>query len=467
MYPDFDESSRKLYMKLEPSLDTLQAQVELRVLVGPQAGSSLSLGIGDYSLGTSDECEIILVGSRLESIHAKISFDGDQITVKPIGGKVCDAQGNEIMDTFPLTLGMPVDLGGVWLSVDSVDARWPDPADVIPTPISPSPIEITTTEGEVLSQAADNPTSRLRNRAKITLIISAMGLFLIVLAGISLAAWMIERQTHPEVVATVSKPVVPTIPVNQQKILQIIQNLDLTRSVEMKISEKGSISVFGYLPDGDTKKRLLQALDNISPSPKTELYVDSELLEATKKVLADKLDPARAKLKADSVTNGVLKVSGAVLTQTAKESAYEMFKSEVPGLRQIDGVILQADDLPQQFQEKIISAGFAKKLQVVSRQPEFVLRGSMSEEDLQNWETVLTEFNEDYGKILPIRATIRVVQKKSPFNVQIVVGGNMPFVITESGQRVTRGGDINGHTLITIKDTEVIFDGNEKIKISR
>jgi type III secretion system YscD/HrpQ family protein len=235
----------------------------------------------------------------------------------------------------------------------------------------------------------------------------------------------------------------------------------------MKISDKGSISVSGYLPDDTTKKRLIQALDNVSPSPKTELYVDSELLEASKKILADKLDPARAKLKAESVTNGVLKVRGAVSMQTAKENAYEMVKSEVPGLRQIDGVILQADDLPQQFQEKIISAGLVKKLQVVSRQPEFVLRGAMTEEDLRNWETVLTEFNEDYGKILPIRAMIRVIQKKSPFNVQIVVGGNMPFVITESGQRVTRGGDINGHTLMTIKDTEVIFDGNEKVKISR
>ena len=454
-------------MKLEPSFDTLQAQVELRVLVGPQAGSSLSLGIGDYSLGTSDDCEIILMGSRLEAIHARLSFDGDQIAVTPVEGKVCDAQGNEILDTFPLTLGMPVDLGGVWVSVDSVDARWPDPADVLPTPAPPSPVEQTVTESEIPTQLADNPASRLRNRAKITLIISAAGLSLIVLAGISLAAWLIEQQTHPEVVATVSKPVVPTIPVNQQKVLQIIQNLDLALSVEMNISDKGSISVSGYLPDSNTKERLIQALDNISPSPKSELYVDSELLEAAKKVLADKLDPSRASLKAESVTNGLLKVRGAVSMQTAKESAYELVKSEVRGLRQIDGMILQADDLPQQLQEKIISAGLSKKLQVVSRQPEFVLRGAMSEEELRNWETVLTEFNDDYGKILPIRATIRVVQKKSPFNVQIVVGGNMPFVITESGERVTRGGDINGHTLITIKDTEVIFDGSEKIKISR
>ena len=241
-------------MKLEPSLDTLQAQVELRVLVGPQAGSSLSLGIGNYSLGTSDECEIILMGSRLESIHAILSFDGDQITLKPVEGKVCDAQGNEIMDTFPLILGMPVDLGGVWVSVDSVDARWPDPADVLPSSVPPSPVEKTVTDEEVQAQAADNPTHRLRNRAKITLIASATGLFLIVLAGISLVAWMIEQQTHPEVVAAVSKPVVPTIPANQQKILQIIQNLDLASSVEMKIFDKSTLSVSGYLPDSNTKK---------------------------------------------------------------------------------------------------------------------------------------------------------------------------------------------------------------------
>jgi type III secretion system YscD/HrpQ family protein len=454
-------------MKLEPSLDTLQAQVELRVLVGPQAGSSLSLGMGDYSLGTSDECEIILIGSRLEAIHATLSVDGDQITVKPVEGKVCDAQGNEILDTFPLTLGMPVDLGGVWVSVDNVDAHWPDPADVLPLPVKPSPGAQAAAEGKISLPAPGIPAHRLRNRAKITLIISAAGLSLIALAGISLTAWLIEQQAHPQVVATVSKPVVPTTSVNQQKIQQIIQNLDLAGLVEMKVSDKGSIRVSGYLPDDSTRKQLAQALDRVSPSPMKALYVDDELLEAAKKVLANKLDPARVVLKAESVKKGGLKVSGAVLTQTAKENAYEMIKSEVPGLRQIDGVVLQADDLPQHFQEKIVSAGLARKLQVVSRQPEFVLRGTMTDEDLRNWETVLTEFNESYGKILPIRATIRLIQKKSPVNVQIIVGGNMPFVITESGQRVTRGGDINGHTLITVKDTELIFDGNEKVKISR
>lgn len=454
-------------MKLEPSLATLHAQVELRVLVGPQAGSSLSLGIGDYSLGTSDECEIILIGSRLQAIHARLRFDGDQITVSPAEGSVFDAQGNEIMDTFPLTLGMPFDLGGVWVSVDNVDARWPDPSDVLPISVKPTLGSQPVAEVEVSAPVTEIPTARLRNRAKITLIISAAGLSLIIFVGILLAVWMIEQRAHPETVASIPKNVAPITPVNHQKIQKIIQNLDLTSAVEIKVSDKGNISIFGYLPDENSKKRLTQALDSVSPSPSTVLYVDSELLEATKKVLVDKLDPARTKLRAESVKNGVLRVHGATLMQSAKDNAFDIIKSEVSGLRQIEGIVLQAEDLPQHFQEKIISAGLGKKIQVVSRQPEFVLRGAMTEDELRSWEIVLTEFNEDYGKILPIRATIRLIQKKSPVSLQIIVGGNMPFVITEGGQRVTRGGDINGHTLITVKDTEVIFDGNEKVKISR
>ena len=52
-------------------------------------------------------------------------------------------------------------------------------------------------------------------------------------------------------------------------------------------------------------------------------------------------------------------------------------------------------------------------------------------------------------------------------DIQIIVGGITPFIVTESGQRATRGGDIDGHTLISVRDGEVIFDGAERFKISR
>lgn len=454
-------------MKLEPSLDMLQAQVELRVLVGPQAGSCLSLSAGEYTLGTSDDCEVILMGPRLEAIHARISFDGDQITIVPVDGSVCDAQGNELTDVFPLRLGMPVDLSGVWVCVDSVDAPWPDPADVVPMAVTSPNTSAQANEAQDATVVNPPPSDPLRRRARVTLLISAVSLGLIVLAGIAAGVWIIGRQTPPAPALSIAKPQAPLTPPSQQKVIQIVRNLDLTNAVEVSTNDKGVVTVTGYLADAATRAQFVRALENVSPPPMTAIYVDGELLESARRVLSDKFDPARIKIHADSISNGVLKVRGATLSPSVRDNTFEMLKADIPGLRKIEGPILFAEDLPQDFQDRLTAAGLSKKLQIVSRQPEFSLRGTINDDDLRQWESTLLAFTEDYGKILPVRASIRVVQKKSPVNVQIIVGGSMPFVISDTGQRVTRGGDINGHTLITVKDSEVVFEGNEKIKISR
>ena len=61
-------------MKIEPNLETLLPQLELRVLHGPQAGSRLILFVGEYTLGTDDECEVMLAGPRLMGLHAKLKI---------------------------------------------------------------------------------------------------------------------------------------------------------------------------------------------------------------------------------------------------------------------------------------------------------------------------------------------------------------------------------------------------------
>jgi sugar/nucleoside kinase (ribokinase family) len=96
-------------MKIEPHLEAMLPQLELRVLHGPQAGSRLTLAIGDYVLGTDDECEVMLAGPRLQGAHARLKFDGDLASITPLEGAVLDAQGKEISGLFTLALGMPID----------------------------------------------------------------------------------------------------------------------------------------------------------------------------------------------------------------------------------------------------------------------------------------------------------------------------------------------------------------------
>jgi hypothetical protein len=144
-----------------------------------------------------------------------------------------------------------------------------------------------------------------------------------------------------------------------------------------------------------------------------------------------------------------------------------LLSAGVPGLKRIHSSIILAEDLPQLLQDQLSEAGLLKKFQIIEKQPEFILRGTLNEDDMRRWETIIVNYTERYGKLLPVKANLRLALRKPPVQVQTIVGGVMPFVVTESGDRVTRGGDINGNTLLIIKDNEIIFEGSERFRISR
>lgn len=454
-------------MKIEPAFETLLPQVELRVLYGPQAGSRLSITPGDYELGSSDDCTIILSGPRMEGSHARLSFDGTHPSISPTGGKVCDAQGNEITDTIPLTLGMPVELGGVWIAIDEIDSPWPDPATVAPVS-GMSPVEVPQVpESEEQDAPAASAEKKLRSRAILVLAASIGVLVLIAASGIAVAEWVIQRDQAPVNTPVVAKSPAPPIEKQVEKVRALIATIAAGQSVDVTVTADHKLKVQGYAKDRAMQTRLMQALENVSPQPVSQFYVDADMLEASKQILDTRLDPNRARLRAVDINAGVLTMQGAVASQSVRDATAEMLHAGVPGLKEVTGTVTVAEELPPVFMEKLTENGLARKMQLVSKQPELVLRGTLTEDEMKRWEKLLLSFTEEYGKVLPIRASITLGQRKLPVNVQTIVGGITPFVMTADGQRTTRGGDTNGHTLVTVKDNEVVFEGGERFRIGR
>ena len=454
-------------MKIEPNLESMVPQVELRVLYGPQAGSRLALAPGDYLLGSDDECSVILAGPRMEACHAKLSFDGDTPSVMPLDGTVCDAQGNTLTDTLPLTLGMPFELGGVWISVDAVDAPWPDPEAVAPL-AAPAPHAGATLDHESTHASATetgDENSDQRQRGKRVLIAASALLALIAMAGIVGAAWLVQQEK------TIRPVMAQTEAVGKQKIERDVRNLLAeiapNQTAIVKTLPNGMIEVTAYVNDQVTQERLLRSLNKIISSPAIQIYVESEMKAQAKKILAQQLDPGRAVLKLGEVKSGTVTIQGAVASNSVKEAVVDALHNGVPGVRQVDAIVSLPEDLPAVLQQRISEASLTKKLQIIDRQPEFILKGSLNPDELRSWEKLFFQFNEEFGHLLPIRATLLTAQSKPPVNVQMIVGGPIPFVVTENGQHVSRGGEVNGHTLMSIRDNEVVFDGNERFKIPR
>jgi type III secretion system YscD/HrpQ family protein len=455
-------------MKLEPSLETLQARIELRVLFGPQAGSRLQVTPGNYELGEGDECEVILSGPKMLGRHAKLSFDGEQLTITPLDGKVCDAQGNEVTESFPLGLGMPVEMGGIWISVDDVDAEWPDPTDVVSImPPTAAPAAATTIAEDSSGIKSDSADKTPRRRAKAALITSITALTVMGIAGITLAAWLVNHPSEQAKTLDVAPKVALPDPPNLHKVRQILGTTAAGSSVEVIITRDRRLLIKGFVPDQASKTALTTVLETLTPPPQIELQVDADLSAAAATLLAERIDPTSAKLKVESVSGGVLTIEGAVLTQRARDAVMDMLQTTLPGLKRVNASIVMAEDLPQLLQDQLAASGLLKKIQIIDRQPEFILRGALTDDDMRRWENLIVNFTDRYGKLLPVKAVFKLATRKPPVNVQAIVGGTTPFVITENGDRITRGGDVNGNTLMIVKDTEIIFEGSERFRISR
>ncbi len=456
-------------MKLEPSLETLQARIELRVLFGPQAGSRLHVTPGNYELGEGDECEVILSGPKMLGRHAQLSFDGEQLTITPRDGKVCDAQGNEITESFPLGLGMPVEMGGIWISVDDVDAEWPDPTDVVsimPQPTAPAAAS-TGTENSSSVQKNYSADEKPRRRAKAALITSITALTVMGIAGITLAAWLVNHPNQPAKTLDAAPKAALPDPPNLHKVRQILSTTAAGSSVEVIVTRDRRLLIKGFVPDQTSKTALTTFLETLTPPPQIELLVDADISAAAATLLVERIDPSSAKLKVESVSGGVLTIEGAVLTQRARDAVMDLLQTTFPGLKRVNASIVMAEDLPQLLQDQLAASGLLKKIQIIDRQPEFILRGALTDDDMRRWENLIINFTEHYGKLLPVKAVFKLATRKPPVNVQAIVGGTTPFVITENGDRITRGGDVNGNTLMIVKDTEIIFEGSERFRISR
>ncbi|MFM8246094.1 MAG: type III secretion system inner membrane ring subunit SctD [Burkholderiaceae bacterium] len=454
-------------MKIEPQLEALLPQLELRVLHGPQAGSRLTLAVGEYMLGTDDDCEVILAGPRLMGLHAKLKIDADAAILSPVDGSVLDGHGKHIAADTPLALGMPVEIGGIWVSIDEVDAPWPSTETLIPQPGIAAPSESLTHEEPLELASPETPAGddveHQRVRARRILIASLSVLATIGIASIFGAFWLSHQATP------VAQPVVDSQPLsNDPSLSERLTKAFPGRTIKITQSNGKSSVVTAYASDQPMATRMLQLIRKFDSAAVTHIFVDDAMLESARAASQKyRQEGHRAIVQVTGINNGVISARGWVGASSVRDEVLENLKNSAPGIRSVEAAFQGAEELPTLFIERLTAADLSTKLKIVSKQPELVLRGSLTEDEIQRWEKLLIQFNEEFGQLMPIRTSITVAQKLPPVNIQTIVGGTMPFIITDTGQRIGIGGEANGHTITSIKDDEIVFDGTQRYRISR
>ncbi|VTU16415.1 type III secretion system inner membrane ring subunit SctD [Variovorax sp. PBL-E5] len=442
--------------------------IELRVLYGPQAGSRLQLASGDYLIGCSDECAIVLSGLRMAQRHALLVVQDEEARIAPQDGTVCDAMGNAIADELVLALGMPVELGGVSIAIDRVDAAWPDAQAVAPMRDAASaPVEAATAASSATTAPAAgglrSSPAALRRARGVSLI--AMGIAALALLGLAFA-WALDGESaaapQPEIASVAAPGSGPP-----EALTGLLRTLDPAHALTLTRQANDQWLVSGYVATGTEKKTLMDGLADLTPVPALKIFSEEEITKAANEVLNAKEDASDGVLAIENGGKGLLRLSGAVRHAVSAQSA-KLSLMIVPGVSSVDiSDVMLPEKLLADLKGRIDAAGLRQQLVFTSEWPTVTLTGSVDETQRARWETLIRAFTQAYGDVLPLHATLTPAVPKAMLEVRTIVGGDAPYIVTRQGVRVNRGGEIDGHVLSMVRDTDVVFDGAQRWQIAR
>lgn len=452
--------------------------IELRVLYGAQMGSCLTLGPGEYLLGSGDDCTVMLAGQNMAERHATLRFDGSTVLIAPYDGVVRNAHGDEIDAEQELVLGLPFELGGVVITVDHADAPWPEPESVTPASRAERAASEASLEEEETPDVSADPEAAHADSAAVKEAAlahtSAHGgrqfrkwiLVVLLIAGISglgVVTWysLGARQAVTAMPAVVeSKENIEQPPTAAMKTLADFGGSALT------LQKLGSgWQVLGYVATNSEYTGLTNAMAAAAPAVEVKVTVDENIVRDARAMLDG--EELNAFLRVDSASHGVVVLSGAASSVEVVEHIRALVKERVPGVQEVKANLLLPEQLRGKLKERIAAAGLSERLAVRREGDELRLAGKLSMDEIRRWEEVILAFSKDYGNVLPVRATVTRFIPKPPIGVQIIVGGAMPFIVTENGEHVNQGGNVDGHTLMSIKEGEVVFEGTQRIRIAR
>lgn len=95
------------------------------------------------------------------------------------------------------------------------------------------------------------------------------------------------------------------------------------------------------------------------------------------------------------------------------------------------------------------------------------LKGSLiTEDELQRLARMLKRFNKNYDSPLPIKNTVVMREYKLPFHIIQVTTGPIAHLVTEDGERLFVGDEIDGVRIVSITDKQIVFGGKFHLELA-
>ncbi|MDB5774988.1 MAG: hypothetical protein JWP38_1121 [Herbaspirillum sp.] len=408
--------------------------MELRILLGPQAGATLPLIEKNIVIGADEQCDVILQSPGIAPRHARLSLTTNRFSLDAIDGEVIAA--DRAQAAAPWKFGTTIYLGDVALTVDRGAARW-NTASPLPQNNANAPRKMLD-----ISLWSNKLLQRWKRWALITTALLTLSV------GTQAIIANHSQAAAGQALSSVDK----------HSIEMLIARYGRGAGLTLDTSHSRPV-VRGYLPTvkqvNALKKSLLKWHDGVI----VDVQAEDILLAASRHFL--NAENSHLKVR---IVNGQAQLSGFDIDKrNVKRIAGEMKKS-VAGLAGVNATFVAPERLEEWLQAWRKGAPTDNReigpLRIsTTAAGDLELHGTLTPQWAQQLSDTLTRRSLQKNMLLPLRIVTAAPagSANQPPAVRAFSAGAVPYVFLTNGRRVMIGGAVDGFHLVAINQTGPIF----------
>jgi len=94
------------------------------------------------------------------------------------------------------------------------------------------------------------------------------------------------------------------------------------------------------------------------------------------------------------------------------------------------------------------------------------LTGRLSKAQMQIFNRMLERFNATYSSDIPLNNQVRLLKVRLPFRIVQITTGSRANIVTDEGQRLFVGDEVDNLRLVAITSDQIEFNGRDNIKVN-
>ena len=130
------------------------------------------------------------------------------------------------------------------------------------------------------------------------------------------------------------------------------------------------------------------------------------------------------------------------------------------------GSLLSVNEIKGPLLKMLRERDLGKAVAVIAGEKSIELKGTLSAEQMQIFNRMMGRFKEEFHTGVPVVNRVEPRKVSLPFRIVQITTGSRANIVTDDGQRLFVGDEVDDLRLVAITGDQIEFSGRENIKVS-